>query len=181
MDASGRPSYATTEAASSSLLSPFADTESQITGSDKAPTDRLLPTGSYRQAPTDRLLPTVSRLNELKREGLSIQAISESIPLLGFGERLHPELDAMFLSNPDRFLQQTLSGKELRQMWDEINESLWTSFSLLSPPAWLQKHTSVSADDFVPEPHRNRFAVLLSRTEHIAYHLGQAALANQTT
>ncbi len=99
------------------------------------------------------------------------------IPLLGFGERLHPELDAMFVSNPDRFLTQTLSGKELRQIWDEINESLWTAFSTLSASEWLQKHASVSEEDFAREPHRNRFAVLLSRTEHIAYHLGQAALA----
>lgn len=98
------------------------------------------------------------------------------IPLLGFGERLHPELDAMFLSNPDRFLPQTLSGKELRQIWDEINELLWTGFSRMSASEWLQKHASVSEDDFAREPHRNRFAVLLSRTEHIAYHLGQAAI-----
>jgi hypothetical protein len=102
------------------------------------------------------------------------------IPLLGFGERLHPELDAMFLSNPDRFLPQTLSGKELRHIWDEINDSLWKSFSLLSPAEWLQRHNSVSEEDFAREPHRNRFAVLLSRTEHIAYHLGQATLAKQT-
>jgi hypothetical protein len=101
------------------------------------------------------------------------------IPLLGFGKRLHPELDAMFLSNPDRFLPHTLSGKELRQIWNEINEALWTAFSTLSASEWLQKHASVSEDDFAREPHRNRFTVLLSRTEHIAYHLGQAALAEQ--
>jgi hypothetical protein len=102
------------------------------------------------------------------------------IPLLGFGERLHPELDAMFLSNPDRFLAQTLSGKELRQIWDEINDSLWTAFCALSASEWVRKHASVPEDDFAREPHRNRFAVLLSRTEHIAYHLGQATLAKQS-
>jgi hypothetical protein len=101
------------------------------------------------------------------------------IPLLGFGKRLHSELDVMFVSNPDRLVPQTLSGRELRQIWDEINDSLWTAFSKLSASEWLQKHASVSDDDFAREPHRNRFAVLLSRTEHIAYHLGQAALAER--
>jgi DinB superfamily len=99
------------------------------------------------------------------------------IPLLGFGKRLHPELDAMFLSNPDRFPARMLSGKELRQIGDEINELLWTAFSALSASEWVRKHASVPEDDFAREPHRNRFAVLLSRTEHIAYHLGQATLA----
>jgi hypothetical protein len=35
----------------------------------------------------------------------------------------------------------------------------------------------VSDADFGVNPLRNRLAVLLSRTEHIAYHLGQVALA----
>ena len=42
---------------------------------------------------------------------------------------------------------------------------------------WLQKHTSVSEEDFLREPHRNRFTILLGRTGHVAYHLGQAILA----
>ena len=34
----------------------------------------------------------------------------------------------------------------------------------------------VSEEDFEREPHRNRFGVLLGRTAHLAYHMGQAAL-----
>src|SRR5580658_4244369 len=36
-----------------------------------------------------------------------------------------------------------------------------------------------SEQDFEREPHRNRFGVLLGRTAHLAYHLGQAALARR--
>jgi len=101
------------------------------------------------------------------------------IPLLGFGERRNPELDPAFLLNPDRSVQQTLSGKELQRIWEETNEFLWAEFSKLSPAEWIQKHTSVSQEDFQREPHRNRFTVLMSRTGHIGYHLGQAVLAER--
>jgi hypothetical protein len=98
-------------------------------------------------------------------------------PLLGLGKRLHPELDALFLSNPDRSAQETLSGAELSRIWTEIHESLWDAFSKLSPAQWVEKHTSVSQEDFLREPHRNRFTILLTRTGHVASHLGQAILA----
>lgn len=98
------------------------------------------------------------------------------IPLLGFGARLHPELDAMFISNPDRAVVQTLSGAELKGIWNEINEGLWLGFSKLSASDWLAKHTAVSEEDFVREPHRNRYTILLTRTSHLAYHFGQAIL-----
>ena len=98
------------------------------------------------------------------------------IPLLGFGERLHPELDAMFISTPDRVLAQTLSGADLKRIWEEINDALWHSFSKLSATEWLDKHTSVSDEAFAREPQRNRYTILLSRTSHLAYHFGQAIL-----
>ena len=80
------------------------------------------------------------------------------------------------MSNPDRALLNTLSGKELKRIWDGTNEALWAAFAKLSPSEWLQKHTAVSEEDFLREPHRNRFTILLGRTGHLAYHLGQAIL-----
>jgi len=35
------------------------------------------------------------------------------IPLLGFGARIHPEVDLMFVSNPDRTVPTILSGEDL--------------------------------------------------------------------
>jgi hypothetical protein len=99
------------------------------------------------------------------------------LPLLGIGERLHSEFDAMFLSNPDKSIQLTVSGQSLKAAWQEINQKLWEGFSKFSPLDWAQRHTAVSEEDFKREPHRNRFTVLLGRTAHLAYHLGQATLA----
>src|ERR1700748_3304692 len=46
------------------------------------------------------------------------------LPLLGIGERLHPEFDDMFISKPDKFVQLTVSGS-LKAAWQEINLKLW--------------------------------------------------------
>ena len=98
------------------------------------------------------------------------------IPLLGFGSRIRPELDLMFVSNPDRTVPTILLGEDLKIIWQETGEILWTGFSRLSIADWLQKHAAVTEEDFLREPHRNRFTLLLGRTAHIAYHLGQAKL-----
>jgi len=101
------------------------------------------------------------------------------IPLLGFGSRTFPELDLMFVSNPDRTVPTILSGGDLKIIWQETSQILLTEFSKLSAADWLQKHGAVSEEDFLREPHRNRFTVLLSRTAHISYHLGQAKLSER--
>ena len=101
------------------------------------------------------------------------------IPLLGFGARIHPELDLMFVSNPDRTVPTILLGEDLKIIWQETSQILWTGFSKLSVADWLQKHAAVSEEDFLREPHRNRFTILLGRTVHIAYHFGQAKLSER--
>jgi len=98
------------------------------------------------------------------------------LPLLGFGERLHPEFDVLFLSNPDRTMPELPPAEEIQSAWDEVNGRLLTGFASLSATEWLQKHASVSDEEFAKDPLRNRFAVLLSRTNHLAFHLGQTAL-----
>src|SRR3954447_20997440 len=54
------------------------------------------------------------------------------IPLLGFGSRVRPELDLMFVSNPDRTVSTILSGGDLKIIWQETSQILWTGFSKLS-------------------------------------------------
>ena len=112
-----------------------------------------------------------------------LTAVSDALlPLLGAGARLHPELDAAFLTSPDRAEGVTLpSAAALKQMAAEIDEALWSAFSQWSPADWLMKHSAVSDEDFAREPHRNRFSVLLSRTAHLAFHHGQAILAKPRT
>jgi hypothetical protein len=99
------------------------------------------------------------------------------LPLLGIGERLHPELDAMFVSKPDRSVELTVTAQSLKKAWDEINQRLWEGFSKFSPTDWAGRHTAVSKEGFKREPNRNKFTVLLGRTAHMSYHLGQAMLA----
>ena len=55
---------------------------------------------------------------------------------------------------------------ELKNIWNEINASLASHFSQVSPDEWFARHTAVSAEDFAREPHRNRLNVLISRTNH---------------
>jgi hypothetical protein len=106
-----------------------------------------------------------------------LTAVNDALlPLLGFGPRLHPELDAMFIRTPDRSVALTVSGADVKRCWTEVNERLWKHFQELSPAQWLERHTAVSEADFAREPHRNRYNVLLGRTGHMAEHLGQAIL-----
>jgi uncharacterized damage-inducible protein DinB len=98
-------------------------------------------------------------------------------PILGLGERLHPELDAIFISSPDKAGAQVPAAGELRKYWDEVNGKLISQFARLSEDEWLQRHNAVSEEDYAKDPTRNRLAVLLSRTNHMSYHLGQITLA----
>lgn len=97
-------------------------------------------------------------------------------PLLGLGERMHPELDKVYVENPDRTHPDPLSTAELKQAWSEVNGRLTAAFENFAPGQWLEKHTAVSEEDFVNDPTRNRLAVVISRTNHAAFHTGQAAL-----
>jgi uncharacterized damage-inducible protein DinB len=98
-------------------------------------------------------------------------------PILGLGERLHPELDAIFISSPDKAGAPLPPTEELRKYWNEVNGKLVSQFGSLSAEEWLQRHRSVSEEDYAKDPTRNRLAVLLSRTNHLSYHLGQITLA----
>ena len=99
------------------------------------------------------------------------------LPLLGMGERLYPEFDVAFVSNPDKSQAAIPSHEQVRQAWNVVNAELWKGFEKMSWSDWVQRHTTaVSEEDFAKDPSRNRFSILLSRTNHLSYHLGQAVL-----
>jgi len=109
-----------------------------------------------------------------------LTAINDAIyPLFGFGPRHYPDLDKMFISNPDRAVARVPSGPELKEIWTRLDGGLWDEFQKLSAVEWLQRHQGISPEDFVREPHRNRYASLLGRTAHLSFHLGQAILARR--
>jgi len=98
-------------------------------------------------------------------------------PMLGLGDRLHPEFDDAFIKNPDRSQPDSVSAADLKKAWADVNTKLYAAFEALSPKEWLLKHSAVSDEDFAKEPLRNRLAVLMSRTNHASFHAGQMILA----
>ncbi len=93
--------------------------------------------------------------------------------ILGLGKKLYPQLEEIFLTNPENKEAESYSISDLKKYWNEINAKLSEHFSKLSADEWFEKHTSVSVEDFAKEPHRNRLNVLVSRTIHQSYHLAQ--------
>ncbi len=97
------------------------------------------------------------------------------LPLLGFGEKLHPELEAIFLTNPDTAGLEKPSLEKLKLYWKEINAKLTAHINTMKTADWFTRHTAVSEEDFAKEPHRNKLNILINRSNHQSYHLGQLA------
>ena len=59
------------------------------------------------------------------------------LPLLGLGERFHPEFDVAFVSNPDKSQTAIPSHEQVRQAWKTVNGELWKGFERMSWSDWL--------------------------------------------
>jgi hypothetical protein len=103
-----------------------------------------------------------------------LTAVSDGLlPILGLSRRLYPQLEEVFLKNPEKSGLEKPSIAELKTYWREVNAKIREYFKDLRPEDWFGKHVAISAEDFAREPHRNKLNVLLSRTNHQSYHLGQ--------
>ena len=100
----------------------------------------------------------------------------DMLPLLGLGEKKYEHWRELFISKPDKAVDSLPSVAELKKAWEDINHILSEKLKALTPGEWLQKHTRISEEDFQKEPQRNRLNVLVSRTNHLSYHLGQLVL-----
>ncbi|HEX9511547.1 MAG TPA: DinB family protein [Puia sp.] len=105
--------------------------------------------------------------------GHLIAASDNLLPLFGLGDKLFPQLADLFSANPDRTFADIPSIAELRQAWETVNSTLTEHFNTMQPPDWLSRHTKVSEEDFAIDPLRNKLNVLIGRTVHEGYHLGQ--------
>lgn len=94
-------------------------------------------------------------------------------PLLNLGDRLYPELEKPFVSNPESAQLPGSALQELRTCWNKVNQTLSAKFGAMTTADWFDRHNSVTQEDFKKEPHRNKLNVLLSRTAHLSYHRGQ--------
>lgn len=97
-------------------------------------------------------------------------------PLFGIGPKLYPQLHELFQTTPDKSGLTFPSLADLKKYWKEINEKLTQHFNQYDATDWFSKHTAVSEEDFAKEPIRNKLNVLLNRTTHQGYHLGQLVL-----
>lgn len=101
------------------------------------------------------------------------------LTLLGFGERKYPHLDELFVTNPDDTSRPFPPASELRSHWIAINQLLSEYYHALPPADWFLPHTAMTAEDHEKEPWRNRLSVLINRTNHLSYHLGQLILVSK--
>jgi len=106
----------------------------------------------------------------------NLVAINDAIiPLLNLGNKLYPELFHIFVEQPDKSGQKFPSVSELKTYWNNVTETLRQHFNNLTIDEWLTRHMSVSEEDFAKEPHRNKLNIVINRTNHQSYHLGQMA------
>lgn len=104
-------------------------------------------------------------------------AISDAmLPLLGFSEKLYPELEKVFIANPDKSGLEKPSIAELKEMLNGVNKNLSAHIQSTSADEWFTRHNAVSPEDFAKEPHRNKLNVMINRTCHMANHIGQMLL-----
>ena len=112
--------------------------------------------------------------------GHLISASDGMLPMFGLGERLFPQYEEWFSKNPDGTFSDIPSVTELKASWELVNKTLTAHFNATTTEAWLSRHTRVSEEDFEKDPLRNKLNVLIGRTTHISYHLGQLVFLKQS-
>jgi hypothetical protein len=108
--------------------------------------------------------------------GHLIAVHDEMLILLNMGDKLYPALHEPFIKSRDKEIAQIPSVKELRDYWNKQCQVLREKFESLMPEEWFERHTAVSEEDFIKEPHRNKLNIILTRTTHLNYHTGQIVL-----
>jgi DinB superfamily len=106
-----------------------------------------------------------------------LAGIHDAFPeILGLGKRTYPELQSIFLDAPDKSIEKIPTVSELRIIWTAVHDRLKNEFAKMSPEDWFKRHESMTDEDFEKDPARNKLSVLLTRTNHLAYHFGQMRL-----
>lgn len=108
--------------------------------------------------------------------GHLIAVHDDMVRLLDMGEKLFPELFEPFIKEADNVATPMPSVAELRIMWEKQNHFLLEKFESMKTEQWFEKHSAVTEEDFVKEPHRNKLNIIITRTSHLQYHSGQIVL-----
>jgi len=94
-------------------------------------------------------------------------------PILGYGDQQHADLYEVFVKNPDKSGLEKPSIASLRECWHKVSAELQQHIDATPADEWFKRHNSVSAEDFVKEPQRNKLNLIINRTNHLSTHLGQ--------
>ncbi len=104
-------------------------------------------------------------------------AVSDAMfSILGYQDPLFPALEPLFIFHPDKSGLDLPSVAELKEKLRVVNERLNDHIRSTTTAGWFERHMSVSPADFLKEPHRNKLNIIINRTHHMAYHLGQLQL-----
>ena len=101
------------------------------------------------------------------------------ISLFGLGERQYAHLDEKFLKNADKSGLPGPDASTLKTEWQKSNEVLNNYFKNMTADDWFSRHNSMTDEDLKKDPGRNKLSVLINRTNHLAYHIGQLVLAKE--
>jgi hypothetical protein len=66
------------------------------------------------------------------------------LPMLGLGERFHPELEDAYIRNLERVLGDPLPATELRRAWSEVNDNLTAVFEQFTLLDELEKYAEAA-------------------------------------
>lgn len=105
--------------------------------------------------------------------GHLVAITDDMLRVLGVAERKYAFLDEAFVISPDKSGFEMPSITHLKQYWVDVNERLTLNIARLIVNGWFSKHALVGAEDFAKEPHRNKLNIIINRTNHLSYHLGQ--------
>ncbi|MDP9077705.1 MAG: DinB family protein [Bacteroidota bacterium] len=100
------------------------------------------------------------------------------LPLFGLGEKLYPELTP-FAHSAEHLVPLVLDITELKVQWQALTLTLASNFRKMSSATWLDRHNSVTEENFLSDPSRNKLNVLIHRTGHQDHHKGQLAFLNE--
>jgi hypothetical protein len=108
--------------------------------------------------------------------GHLIAVHDDMLLLLDLGEKMYPDLFEPCVKMPDREDAVIPDAQSLRSAWTNQCAALEVLFNKFTAEQWFEKHTAVTAEDFLKEPHRNKLNIVVTRTSHLQYHLGQLRL-----
>ncbi|CAN5593340.1 hypothetical protein BH11BAC2_BH11BAC2_15380 [soil metagenome] len=95
------------------------------------------------------------------------------IALLSERKELFPQLKKIYLQEPDQSNMEVGNIGDLRGYWKEVTSALNVCIQNISEEEWFNRHYAVSEEAFTKEPHRNKLNIIINRTNHLSYHLGQ--------